>query len=243
MGSHAFAEYPKLRRNFISNELIYGTEIRNVDLKVRVATRDYLAQYKAGRMWIEFDFVPLANIHSYLSAKVQVLKRPLVGADSKDLNLHVGRHQRKRSVLVDGHELVKNPERMTFETGISSLVRLQRFDNRHCSGQDIPNLILGKARLGTDREARLSTRAIDVKARETPSKLVQSRSQAVGKISDNRGDFKRHRFALNANNMLLLSRVVLGTDEVRFRFPSGTQYGVDFVQVMFCPNGLQFQVG
>jgi hypothetical protein len=236
-----FLEGSELGDHFVSDELIYGTKIAKVDVEVPVTVRDWLSNYKAGRIWIELDFVPLANIDSYFSAKIQVFKGPLVGSYAKHPDLQFGGFQSKRSVFVDGNKPVKNPERMSLEP-IPSLIGLKRFDNRHRGWENVSNLIDIEFPIRTDRKTCLPARASDVKACKTPRKLVKARTKTINKISNEQRDHDRERFALNANDMLLFSRIILSADQIRFRFERGAEFGIDFVQVMFCPNGFQLQV-
>lgn len=229
----------KLRSHFVSNELIYRAEFNDVDFKVPITGRDWLSEYKTGRLWIELHFVPITDIHCYLSAKIQVFERPLVGRYAKDSQFHFRRFHGKGSVLVNGYEPVKNPERMGLEP-VPSLVRLKRFDNGQCGWENVSDLIFRKVSLGANGKTCLPSRASNMEARKTPRELIKTRTKAINKIAHKKGNIHRERFALDAYNMLLLSRIILSGDEVRFGFESGADYRVDFVQVISRPINLKF---
>ncbi len=232
--------------HFVSNEIVYGAERCDPGFKNTVTSRDWFSDYKLKRGWLEVNFVPMGQGKAKLYTVVQMFPRIVrerTYVTMNDLATQFGRVEGKRPMFINRADSIQYPKRVRLER-IPSLVRLQRFNDTDRRRKNILNRI-PKSLIGViaDRKRGVPAGAALMKSCESPSQLIEARSKAIGELADHKRNFNRDTLALQANNMSKFFRIILARDGVRFWVKDLAKEGIDFIEVMFRPDGFELQIG
>ena len=225
-----------------TDEIVYSTQfIEPDDFEDAIACRDWLTDYKVGKLWFEIKFIPVAQINSYLHMKVAYL-RDAIG-NSKKFTLDLGGIDRDAPMFVDRREAIQNPKGMALE-GVPSMVWLKRRNLRDRFGKNIfdggTELLVWQTFPYWKRGFPLRTGNINPS--ECPGELIKSRSKAIDELPNEQRNFNGDGLGFNPHDVLGLVTIILASDGIRIRGERLQEFGVDFVKVMFCPDDLNFQI-
>ena len=178
----------EFRNHAISDELVYFCETPERNLERGYRLVNWGPDYKIGRCWIDLYFILDRNRNNQFLATIESSPIPL---DSLGGNLKIesGMADRHRGVLVDIAQLIKLPKGVTPEP-LSSIIRLKILDDVPCLSGNIlgAGLKPRSSRRAVDRKGRVSGLA-PTQQRKMPHKLIQSRPQVVGKLTNKEGNF------------------------------------------------------
>jgi len=81
-----------------------------------------------------------------------------------------------------------------------------------------------------------------MKPSESPGELIQPGSKAVSEFPNKQRNLRRNGFGLHANDVPKLLRIILARDGIRFWHQRLSEFGIEFIEVLFRPSGFQLQM-
>lgn len=228
----------------VSNEVIYLLDTFEIAFDpLEGIAKDYLE----GNLWISgyFSFWDdLVNRHAHYAAIFECC-RP--DKSLGELPFNMTAMHRDSSMLVDVAQQIKTPQKMLLNSnGVSSIVRLKRFDNGRCPGGHsvcLSRKSSRRVRVSPIKNWELS--ALGVSERQfsqTPYELVERRTQTVQNVSEDKGNMVRSIFDLIPDTIPTICKITLAEKLIRFRLVEDTQFFPKTVKMFLRPGCLQIGV-
>ena len=241
--------------NAISDKLVYfcDVSIQKVERPpIPGAWRfiDWITKYKVGRAWLEFYFELIGHGNTNFYGIANVLGAHLdtsVGGDH--VEAQIGMADRNRPVLVEVAKLVELPEGVLVES-IPSVVRLKRLDDlsrfRWKTCHDDPKLTFDQSPWGglmIDGEFGSRVRGVSVQQGELPRELVESGSQVVGDLANEKRDDVGNYLVFKPDDVDSVFDIIMFRDGNRFTCNKQVDFAVKCIHMFFRPHGLYSGVG
>ncbi|HMD43861.1 MAG TPA: hypothetical protein VKH45_12330 [Candidatus Acidoferrum sp.] len=229
----------------ISDELTYFSEASHRDLEFsHVLSKKYLD----GDFWFEIHWtlVKLDQREMHFNCICEASKVSLpslkLKADSKRVRV-----TRNRPVFVHAPELIKLPEGVIPES-VPSVIRLKLVEFAcHCGWKEaealavIPVVQPGNGKLNSPFLS-FGKSSSGIKMSQSPSQLIESRTQTTNKIADEHGDEFWSNFVLNPADVDGLIEIVMVGDDVRLRVNPVLDGHFKRIEVKLRPAGFHIYI-
>jgi|HubBroStandDraft_5_1064220.scaffolds.fasta_scaffold88575_3 hypothetical protein len=227
--------------HFVSDEIVYLAEAIDREFEGISLSEQYLN----GECWLEVHLTrpcnEQRNSHFQIICEAVVAHEPMqkiIGVSEANV---VGRN-RASAVLVEIPEFVQLPKGIISKR-CSSQVRLKRVnDVCHCGWKQTTPVVIGGTPLLEDREINLSLlssaeRPLGREMGQSPSKLIERRSETANEIPEQHRDYFRRRGNCDCYDVHSAFKIGFFADGVGFRGPL-RQFPFERLEVFVRPTGL-----